>query len=405
MIRDYFALVLNNLRRRGVRSWLTMLGIFIGIATVVSLISLGAGLQTAITGQFATLSVDMLTISNAGTGFGPPGSTAIEKLNKNDLELVENVKGVKVAIPRLVRIVSIDFNKAREFKFIGSLPEDNEQRETIYTSLGLDAEFGKLLSGSDQGKIIVGNDFGDENLFGKRIEVGNRLEINGKDFEIVGIMKKASTFQINSVVMMLEDDMKDLLEIGDEIDIIIAQVENKNDIEEVGKNIEKEFRNDRNLDIGEEDFVVQTPLQAVEGVNNVLNIVNLIVIGIAAISLLVGGIGIANTMYTSVLERTKEIGIMKAIGAKNSDILSIFLIEAGLLGLVGGVVGAVLGLSLAFGVAGIAGSALGGIDLGVRISYPLLLSAINFSFFLGIFSGILPALQASKLNPVEALRK
>ena len=405
MIQDYFALVFNNLRRRGVRSWLTMLGIFIGIAAVVSLITLGSGLQAAITGQFATLSVDVLTISNQGTGFGPPGSTSVERLNEDDLKIVENSPGVKLVVPRLVRVVSIDFNKARDFKFIGSMPEDKEQLDFLYTSLALDAESGRFINKDDQGKIIVGNDFTDENLFGKPVRVGNKLEIQGKNFEVVGIMEPASTFAINGVVMMLESDMKDILDIDDEIDLIIAQVEDKDDIEDIGKGIEREFRKDRDLKIGEEDFAVETPLQAVEGVNNILSIVNFIVIGIAAISLLIGGVGIANTMYTGVIERTKEIGIMKAIGAKNSDILSIFLIEAGLLGLVGGIIGAILGLSLAFGVSGIAGNALGGIDLGVKLSYPLLASAIGFSFFLGIISGIFPALQASKLNPVDALRK
>jgi putative ABC transport system permease protein len=405
MIQDYFALVLNNLKRRGIRSWLTMLGIFIGIAAVVSLITLGAGLQSAITGQFATLSVDTLTITNTGTGFGPPGSAVIEKLNEDDLKIVENTPGVKLAVPRLIRVGSVDFNKARDFRYIGSIPENNEHINFVYTSLGIYAEEGRLLNRDDHGKVVLGNDFKSEEIFGKRVEVGNKLEIQGKNFEVVGILEKASTFTINSVVMMLENDMKDVLDIGDEIDLIVAQVEDKDDIEEVAEEITREFRKDRDLKPGKEDFAVETPLQAVEGVNNILGIVNIIVIGIAAISLLVGGIGITNTMYTSVLERTKEIGIMKAIGAQNKDILTIFLVEAGLLGLIGGIIGALIGLSLAFAASGLAGSSLGGIDLGVKISYPLLISAISFSFFLGIISGILPALQASKLSPVDALRK
>jgi len=131
----------------------------------------------------------------------------------------------------------------------------------------------------------------------------------------------------------------------------------------------------------------------------------LVVAGIAALSLLIGGIGIANTMYTSVLERTREIGIMKAVGARNQDVLAIFLIESALLGLVGGIIGAAIGLGLAFGVAGLASSALGGIDFKITFSVPLLLAAITFSLLIGVLSGIVPAIQASRLNPVEALRK
>ena len=135
-----------------------------------------------------------------------------------------------------------------------------------------------------------------------------------------------------------------------------------------------------------------------------MNIINLIVIGIAAISLFVGGIGIANTMYTSVVERTREIGIMKAVGARNKDILYIFLIESGLLGLVGGIAGALIGLGGALAISGLANQALGSDLFIISISYPLLLSAVSFSFFVGVLSGILPAIQASKLNVVDALR-
>jgi len=381
-----------------------MLGIFIGIAAVVSLISLGTGLQTAVTGQFSTLSVDTLTINNQGTGFGPPGSTSVVKLNNHDLKLVESNSGVKLAISRLIRIVSVEFNGVREFKYIGSVPENSEERKFVYDSLGVNVQEGRLLENGDYGKIVVGNDFTDENVFEKEIRVGTKLKINGKDYEVIGILEKGSSFTINSVVFMLDGDMKNLLDIGDEIDMIVAQVENKNDVEKVAKSLEEDFLKDRNLKVGEEDFAVQTPLQAISGVNNVLNIINLIVGGIAAISLLVGGIGIMNSMYTSVLERTGEIGIMKAVGAKNGDVLIIFLIESGLLGLVGGIIGAILGLGMAFGVASIAGAALGGIDLGVKISYPLLFGAISFSFFIGILSGVLPAMQAAKLNVVDALR-
>jgi len=128
-------------------------------------------------------------------------------------------------------------------------------------------------------------------------------------------------------------------------------------------------------------------------------------VGIASISLIVGGVGIANTMYTSVVERTNEIGIMKAVGAKNKDILYIFLIESSLLGLVGGIAGAVIGLGGAFLISNIANNALGAGLFTVNVSYSLLFASISFSFVVGILSGIFPASQASKLKVVDALRK
>ncbi|OIO42637.1 hypothetical protein AUJ62_00975 [Candidatus Pacearchaeota archaeon CG1_02_32_21] len=404
MIRDYFFLALENLKHRGLRSWLTMLGIFIGIAAVVSLISLGAGLQETITDQFSSLSVDVLTIQNAGTGFGPPGSTVVRKLTEHDLDIIESVNGVKIVVPRLIRVVGVEYNKERQFLYIADIPEEPEKMKFVYESLNIGVEEGKMLSSDDNGKVVLGNDF-TKDSFGKSIEVGSTLVINGKDFEVAGILERASTFTVNSAILMLNDDLEDLLKINDEMDLIVAQVEDKDKINDVAEELELKLRKDRDEKIGEEDFSVQTPIQSLESINNILVIINLIVIGIATVSLLVGGIGIMNTMYTSVLERNKEIGIMKAIGAQNKDILSIFLIESGLLGLVGGVVGALMGLGLAFGVSKIAGIFLGGGGMKITISYPLLFGAIAFSLLIGIASGSLPAMQASKLRPVEALRK
>ncbi len=403
MFSDYILLALKNLKNRGLRSWLTMLGIFIGIAAVVSLISLGNGLDMAITGQFGSLSADILTIQNTGTGFGPPGATAIKKLTEHDLNLIKSIQGTKSVIPRIIRMVEVEYNKISKFTYVGSMPSNQDELKLVNEELNVKPESGRLLTAADRGKVVLGNDFLD-NSFEKKIRVGANIKIQGENFEVVGILKKASTFTINSVVFMPEDDLKRLLKIGDEIDIIVVKVDNKDDMDKIAKDIEKKFRKDRNEKLGEEDFSVQTPVQALQAVSTVLNIINLIITGIAAISLFVGGIGIANTMYTSVLERTKEIGVMKSIGAKNSDILLIFMLESGLLGLIGGIIGALMGLVLAFVAASGASSALG-IDFKVVLSIPLLLGAISFSLIIGIISGILPALQASRLNPVEALRK
>jgi len=405
MIKDYFSLSLGNLRHRGLRSWLTILGVFIGIAAVVSLISMGNGLETAITGQFGALSVDTLTIQNKGTGFGPPGSTVVEKLNDRDLEIIESVSGVDLVVPRLIRIGSLEYNSVSGFGFAADIPEEKEKREFIYKSFNLEAEEGRLLREGDSDKVVLGNNFLRIEDFEKPFRVGKKVKINGKDFEIVGFLKTSSTFQLNSVVFITNDGMEDLFDIEDEHDLLVVQVRDKEKIENVAEEIERKLRRDRNEKPGEETFTVQTPLQALSSVQTILGIINLIVVGIAAISLFVGGIGIANTMYTSVLERTNEIGVMKAIGAKNKDIFAIFFIESGLLGLVGGIVGALVGLGIAFFVSGIANQALG-VDLfRVAISYPLIIGAVSFSFIVGILSGIFPAMQASKLNIVEALRK
>ncbi len=405
MIKDYFILALKNIKSRGIRSVLTMLGIFIGIAAVVSLISLGQGLQEAITGQFSTLSTDRLLVQNSGTGFGPPGSTSVNKMTENDLEIIEGVSGVDRAIVRILRVGKVEYNKVARFEFIGSLPENQEDIDYMYDSFEMKLDSGKLISSSDSGSVILGNDYLKDNGYDKDIRAGSVLDIQGKKFKVQGILKKMSSFQFNSAIFMPEKDMKDLFNIKEEFDFIVVQVDDKDNLNRIALDISEKLRRDRHLDKGEEDFSVETPVQALGAVNTILNVINIIVVGIAAISLLVGGIGITNTFFTSVLERTKEIGTMKAVGAKNKNILIIFLIESGILGFVGGIIGIVLGLALAFSVSSIANTAFGDTILAVQVSYPLILASLLFSCLIGIISGLIPALQASKLKPVEALRR
>jgi len=139
MLKDFFKISFNNLKRRKLRSWLTMIGIFIGIAAVVALISLGQGLQTAITGQLGALDAESLTVQNAGTGFGPPGSDVVEKLTEHDLKIIEKVKGVKSVTPVLLRTVQIRYNNRVSFEMVRGAPEDPEFYEQFYETQSMEA--------------------------------------------------------------------------------------------------------------------------------------------------------------------------------------------------------------------------------------------------------------------------
>ena len=405
MISDYFLLAIKNLRKRGLRSWLTMLGIFLGIAAVVSLISLGSGLQKAILGQFGTLDTNKLLIENTGTGFGPPGSTAVRQLTNSDLELINSINGVEEAIPRFIRMAKVETDEITEFLSISSLPGNDGQLNIIYDALNLQIAEGEILTENDLGTVLVGWGLAQEEALSENIKVGKSISLQGEDFEIAGILKNSGSFILDYVIFLPEEDLKRILNLDTEIDLIVVQVTDQKILNEVAEDIEETLRKDRKQKLGEEDFSVQTPQQSLQAVNTILRVVNLIVSGIAAISLFIGGIGIANTMYTPVLERTKEIGVMKAIGAQKKDILGLFLLESGLLGLIGGIVGIVIGLGLALGISSAAGAALGGISLEVTISWPLVITALLFSLVVGIISGIIPAVQAARLPPVEALRK
>ena len=168
--------------------------------------------------------------------------------------------------------------------------------------------------------------------------------------------------------------------------------------------MEKELRDDHRLDEGDEDFEIQTPEQFAEAFGVVLDMVQIVLIGIASIALLVGGFGMMNTMYTAVLQRTREIGIMKAIGARNEHILYLFLVESGLYGFFGGLIGIVLGIGFAKLVELAFIVAVGPAFLSIKIDWLLVIGTLIFSFLIGVLSGIAPARRASKLNPVDSLR-
>lgn len=405
MIKDYLAIALKNLKKRRLRSWLTMIGIFIGIAAVVALISLGAALENAIFGQFGDFAPDILSVTSAETGFGPPGSTAVRKLTDHDVEIVESVLGVEMVIPRYIRNVGATYRGDLSFFMAASMPHDREEIEVIYGAINIEAEEGRLLNEGDSSVIVLGSDVANDNSFERDLKVGDTLKIQGENFRIVGILKPTGTFIINQAIIIMEDDMERVLNLDNEYDILAVKVADVSEVEAVSEMIEEELRRDRRQRPGEEDFSVQTPLETLSAISTTLNAVNLVVLSIAMISLFVGGVGITNTMYTSVLERRKEIGIMKAVGARNRNVLLLFLLEAGFLGLAGGIIGVLVGLTMAYLAAFVVGSALPGIDFRVTLSLPLILGAIAFSFVVGTISGILPALQASRLRPVEAFRK
>lgn len=404
MLNDYLSYAVKNITHRKLRSWLTVLGIVIGIASVVALISLGQGLQDAINTQFSALGTDKVTITAASGGFGPPGSGAVTPLTEHDKKIIEKVTGVKIVVGRMIRQVYMEFNDKGRFEYLVSNPEETRERKLVEETLNIKIKDGRLLEDGDFSKVVLGNKFTDSSLFGKEIFVGDRITLQEKDFEVIGIIEPIGSFQIDEAILMLESDVRDLLDVPENIDIIVAQIEKNADIDEVSQQIEKELRKDRNLNIGEEDFQVSTPQQTLDTANVILTVVQFIVIGIAAISLIVGGVGITNTMYTSVLERTNEIGVMKAIGAKNSDILWIFLLEAGVIGLFGGLIGLLIGVGLGLGVQSIGSQMLGADLLRVHFSWVLIIGSLLFSLGVGIISGLTPALQASKMKPVDSLR-
>jgi putative ABC transport system permease protein len=404
-MKDYFILALKNLKHRGIRSWLTLLGIFIGVTAVVALIGLGSGLQAAVSAQFGISSTQVISVQAGGlNAFGPPGSGAVNKLTRDDARAIENLALVESAIPRIIANGKMEFNNVAAFGFVTSVPE-GEYRKITYEILDIEAASGRLLNDGDFGKVVLGwNFYGNEDIFGERIVTGKSVLIQDKKFSVVGIVEKKGSFILDNVVYMNDEDVVNLFtSYGDDVDLIAVKVKSSDVMDRAKEDIEKLLRKRRGVDVGQEDFEVSTPEASLETVNSVLGGVQAFIVIIASISILVGAIGIVNTMTTSVLERRKEIGIMKAIGATNFQVFLQFFFESGMLGLVGGAIGVIFGTLVGIiGVSGINGFL--GTELSPTIDFVLIGSALFGSFVIGAVAGIVPAMNAAKQNPVEALR-
>jgi len=401
---DYLILALKNLRHRGIRSWLTLLGIFIGVTAVVALIGLGSGLQAAVGAQFGVSSTQALTVQAGGlNSFGPPGSGAVNKLTRDDVDAISKLGTVEFATPRNLETTKIEYNDIVVFSMAVSV--DDAMEKEMYETLDIEARSGTMLLNDALGRIVIGNNLADgtKNGFDKDIATGDNVLVQDKRFRVVGILKKKGSFMLDNIVLMYQDDLDNLFDYGEEVDIIGVKVKSPDLMDRAKKEIEKLLRDRRDVDVGEEDFEVSTPDAILETVNSVLGGVKAFIIIIASISILVGALGIVNTMTTSVLERKKEIGIMKAIGGTNYQIFLQFFFESGMLGLIGGLVGITFGTLISFaGIIGI--NNFIGSELLPTIDFMLISGALIGSFIVGATAGIIPAMNAAKQNPVEALR-
>ena len=402
MLKDYFKFAFGTISHRKTRSWLTMIGIFIGIAAVVALISLGQGFKEAVNKEFEKIGTDKLFIT-AKSGFGAPGLNAVVQLTKDDLKVVKKVPGIVSAAGFLLANSKVEFENNIGFFAIQSIPE-GEGRKLLAETQSLDIKEGRDLRDSDKFSAIIGINFADKELLGKNLKLRDNIKINSKEFVVVGIIGKTGDPGRDKSIFIPENTLREVFNEPDKIDTIMVKAAKVENIHSIADKAASDLRRFRNVKKDDEDFDVQTPEQLLGSFDDILNIVQSVLIGIAAISLLVGGIGIANTMYTAVVERTKEIGIMKSIGAQNKDIILIFIIESGLLGIIGGLIGIVLGFGLSNGVEFIAKNIIGTNLIGAYFSYSLFFGALLFSFFIGAVFGVMPAKHAASLQPVDALR-
>jgi len=409
MLKEYFNLAFVNISSRKLRSWLTMIGIFIGIASVIALMGLGSGLRVAIISQFDFLGSDILSVQASGIAFGPPGSGVVTPLSDELIEKIAKVDGVESTYNRWIESAIFEFNSIQSLLLVTSTPE-GDKRRMFETMLNFKVKEGRMLRDSDTYKIVVGGNYAEnedteeKTVFKRPIHVGDTVYIDEIKFEVAGVLEKKGNFMLDGAIILNENILLDIFGDDGTTDLIAVKVRNEKEMAKTKENLEKLLRKERDVDIGEEDFEVSSPQNILNALDSTLAGINIFVAVIAGISLLVGGIGIMNTMYTSVLERTKEVGIMKAIGAKNSTIFTLFFIESGFLGMVGGLIGVLIGLVLAYGGAFIGRLVLGVNLIQANVSLSLIIGTLVFSFVLGTLFGVMPAMKAAKLQPVDSLR-
>lgn len=384
-------------RNKG-RAFLTSLGILIGVLSVVLLMAFGLGLRKYINDQFESLGTNLLRIVpgqvlKGGSFNNSPGSIGNIRFDDRDITTLRRVPDTQYIAPVFTKSITVDVGKDEES---GSLYASTAD---IFPGLNLTAQFGVLFTKQDvdkRSKIVVIGPKIAENLYGDaESAVGRSVKVDGQPFRVVGVLeaKGGGGFggpDLDSFVYMPYKTAY-LFNPDKEFLAIIVKTRSDADIEEVKQNITKALTKRYK----EDDFSVIEQTEILNAIGSIFGIINTVLVAIAAVSLVVGGIGIMNIMYVTVTERIKEIGIRRAIGARKADVLWQFLIESVILSLFGGLVG----LGLAFVIVWFIQRLF-----PAYIDVQTVALALGVSSCIGVLFGVFPAKKAADLSPIEAIR-
>ena len=398
-VREALALALEMLAANRVRSALTMLGVVIGVAAIILLVSLGEGATAYITNELTGLGTNLLIITPGKTqtsgGFHPPIASTVRKLTYDDaVALRRRASLLTDAVPLVLGTGKIRYQgNSRHISVVGVTPEFQRVRN-------LYVEIGQFLSEEDvEGRrrvVVLGRTVKRE-LFGEENPLGRFVTLADSRYRVIGIMERKGVslgFDIDDLVFVPVKSAQDLFD-TDRLLEILASVGSPDDIDRAIQQV-KDILIRRHGN--REDFTVISQGAILSAFTTILKILTAVLGGIAGISLVVGGIGIMNIMLVSVRERTREIGIRKAVGARRRDILGQFMIESIVLSTLGGLLGIVVG------VGGAKGLSLFFTYLPTRVSMWAVLMAFGFSAAVGVFFGVYPARRAALLDPIQALR-
>ncbi|MBA2858165.1 putative ABC transport system permease protein [Methanococcus maripaludis] len=393
-LTDVVSFAGRNITQKKTQSFLTIIGVVIGILAIVSLISLGFGVQNYITSEITTIGANVISVLPSQNFGGPAVS---KNFNDNDVSAVRNVRGVEEVVAAWFGSYELEYRDQSHYGNVLVI-EPSKFTHVYSKTWGYEPYKGRWIEDSDKYSCMIGYALA-TNSFDREIDIGDKITINDKKYKVIGILEETGNPRTEDSVILSKDVGEELFEINNEYNMMIVSVRSGEDVNLVSEEIKDELEDSR----GDENFSVLTAEQLAESISSIFSVLTIFLVGVAGISLLVGAVGISNTMHMSILERRKDIGILKALGAENTTILSIFVVEAGFLGLFGGIVGTILGILIAKAIEYVA--AISGYGL-IRawISWELIVGVLVFSFVVGILSGYFPARSGAKLNPVDTLR-
>ncbi len=387
---------IRNLRRAGIKTFLTLIGIVIGIAAIVALLSVGAGVTATFETQFESLGSNTVMLA-PGDAFSTQSSSSV-KITDADVRYIKSLSTVKDVIKEYASPIAIEFNNQKKSAIFFTIDEEGFDffKSTDFVSL----VEGRWVEPGEASSIMITQGMA-EDSFDREISLRKQLTLNGKEYKVVGIFKLSAAMSAlgggGGMVLTTIQGYERLYSADNPVELMV-----KTTSTEVAEKTADELLDYFEGKYGKKSVTVLTMEQSIEQVGSMLGMLTIFIVGIAGISLIVGGIGIMNAMVTSVLERTKEIGLYKAIGASSRTILGMFLLEAGFIGLLGGIIGIILGLAGAQLITLVANQF--NFPIQSVIVPEIIIGALAFSIIVGMLSGFYPALRASRLDPVEALR-